>query len=173
MPPPKMTDMKEFPKRKHPRLKEYDYSQPGFYYVTIHIAENGPLLSTVGRGLAPAEAAIRLTQTGRIVYRQLLALEKRYGNVCIDRYVIMPTHVHVIVRLKETAGASPRPTLMDVVRTYKSLVTRECNSGSKTPGRRIFQTSFYETVLRNEAAYMECCRYIDENPVKWLLKGEV
>jgi len=161
--------MKELPKRKHPRLKEYDYSQPGYYYVTIHIAENSPHLSTVGRGLAPAEAVVRLSQWGKTAQQQLLLLEKRYSNVSIDRYVIMPTHIHAIIRLWPTEEENAGPTLMDVISAYKSLVTRECNSKFQTPGQKMFQASFYETVLRNEAAYVECCRYIDENPLKWLL----
>jgi len=58
---------------------------------------------------------------------------------------------------------------MTVVGAFKSLVTRQYNEMKKTPGRKLFQVSFYETVLRNETAYVECCRYIDENPLKWLL----
>ena len=161
--------MEQYPKRKHPRLKNYDYSLPGYYYVTIHAEEDVPPLSAVGRGLAPAGAVTTLTQLGKIAERQLLDLGKRYDCVKLDKYVIMPNHIHAIIRLlEETAGASPRPTLMDVVGTFKSLTTREANQGDKTPGRKIFQTSFYETVLRNEKAYQECWRYIDGNPGKWL-----
>ena len=164
--------MKEIPKRKHPRLKEYDYSQPGYYYVTIHVQKDSSILSTVGRGLAPAECDVHLTKCGVVAKQQLLALEERYPGVTIDRYIIMPTHIHIIIRLQEAAGACLCPTLTDIVGAYKSLTTRKYNEMQNTPGRKLFQTSFYETVLRNEAAYVECCRYIDENPVKWLLKEE-
>ena len=85
----------------------------------------------------------------------------------------MPNHIHAIIRLtEETAGASPRPTLMDVVSAYKSLTTRECNRMQNTPGRKIFQTSFYETVIRNEKGYQECWAYIDGNPAKWLISPD-
>lgn len=90
--------MKDQPVRKHPRLKEYDYSTPGYYYVTIYGAQ-GICFSGVGRGLAPAVAVIRLTQMGTIA-QQLLALEDRYKTVKIDRYVIMPNHIpcdHLLV----------------------------------------------------------------------------
>ena len=128
-----------------------------------------PVLSTVGRGLAPAGAVVQLTALGRIVEHQLISLEQRYTNVKIDKYAIMPNHIHTIIRLtEETAGASPRPTLMDVVGAYKSLMTRACNLADNTPGRKLFQTSFYDTVLRNEKAYQECWRYIDGNPGKWM-----
>ena len=161
--------MEQYPKRKHPRLKQYDYSLPGYYYVTIHAESDVPSLSSVGRGLAPAEPVVTLTMHGRIAQQQLLALEQRHSCVKVDKYVIMPNHIHAIIRLtEETAGASPRPTLMDVVGAYKSLTTRACNLADGTPGRKLFQTSFYETVLRNETAYQECWQYIDGNPGKWL-----
>ena len=60
----------ELQKRKHPRLKEYDYSQPG-YYVTIHIEKNGPVLSSVGRGMSPDEADVTLSSIGLIAQEQL------------------------------------------------------------------------------------------------------
>ena len=160
----------ELPKRKHPRLKNYDYSQPGYYYVTIHNEKGQPALSTVGRGLAPAEARILLTAAGEIAQCQLFALEKRYPYVRIDKYVVMPTHIHAIIRLE--AGALPRPTLMDILCAYKSLTTRELNRIFVTPGQKRFQTSFFETVLRNEKAYRECWQYIENNPAKWLLLPE-
>ena len=99
------------PNRKHPRLKEYDYSLPGYYYVTIHIEKGCPALSIVGRGLAPAEAEIILTEAGKIAQEQMFLLEKRYPYVKIDKFVIMPTHIHAIIVLGETAGVNPRPTL--------------------------------------------------------------
>ena len=163
----------EKPKRKHPRLKTYDYSLPGYYYVTIHIEKDAPCLSRVGRGLAPAGAVILLTVHGKIVQRQLYALEQRFSNVKIDNYVIMPTHIHIILQLtEEYDGELRRPSLMDVIRTFKSLATRECNQVLNTPGCKLFQTSFYETVLRNETAYQEAWRYIDQNPEKWFQKPE-
>lgn len=157
----------ELPKRKHPRLKEYDYSLPGYYYVTIHTADKGIPLSTVGRGFAPA---VTLTRYGMIAEKELFALEKRFDFLKVDKYVIMPTHIHAILCF--SAGASPRPTLTDVIGAYKSITTRRCNQFQNTPGQKLFQASFYETVLRNEQAYQECWRYIDENPRKWALELE-
>ena len=163
----------EYPKRKHPRLTEYDYSQPGYYYVTIHTANESVLLSRIGNATVFADPKVTLLPAGEIVQEQLFLLQSRYPNVRIDKYVIMPTHIHAIIQLTEgAAGASPRPTLMDVVCAYKSLVTRQCNRVFNTPGRKLFQASFYETVLRNEKAYQECWRYIEENPRKWSLEPE-
>ena len=96
-------------------------------------------------------------------------LEKRYPYVRIDKYVIMPNHIHVIVELKEMPMAEKRADLMAILCAYKSLTTRQLNQMFQTPGKKWLQTSFYETVLRNESAYRECWRYIDENPMKMLL----
>ena len=158
---------KNYPKRKHPRLPTYDYSTTGAYFVTICTHGKKCLLSRiVGHIAAPAE--IQYTQYGQIAKEQLLALEKRFAGVKIDQYVVMPNHIHMIVIFEDnTAGASPRPTLMDVVCAYKSLTTRACKKAQ--PIEKLFQTSFYEHVIRGQADYDEIAKYICENPTKWQL----
>ncbi len=100
--------------------------------------------------------------------KQLFALEERYDYVTIDKYVIMPNHIHAILILDgETAGASPRPTLSDIICTYKSLTTRNCNQIGNYKGRQIFQNSFYDRIITSEEGYLEVWQYIDENPRKW------
>ena len=112
------------PKRKHPRLKSYNYSTAGAYYITICTHNKQCLLSQiVGRGLAPAE--IQYTACGKIAEEQLFLLERRYPSLTVDQYVIMPNHIHAILILSDAAGASPRPTITDVVCAYKSLTTKE------------------------------------------------
>ncbi len=160
----------EFKDRKHPRLKNYDYSLTGYYYVTIHNEKGAPALSSIRQETVPNKIRVRLTPIGLIAERQLFALEKRYPYVKIDKYVIMPTHIHVIIRLMP--GTCPRPTLMQIIQAYKSLTTRVCNQLFQTVGRRQFQTSFYERVLRSEQDYQECWLYIEGNPAKWLLESE-
>ena len=160
----------ELKDRKHPRLKNYDYSLPGYYYVTIHNEKGSPPLSIIRQDGTMSTAATILTTYGKVAQQQLFALEKRYAYVKIDKHVIMPTHIHAIIVL--TPGEIPRPTLMDIIRAYKSLTTRACNELFSTEGRKLFQTSFYESVLRNEQAYRECWQYIEENPAKWLLNPE-
>ena len=172
-----MNTENKLPKRKHPRLKEYDYSSNGYYYVTLCSKDMkcifGEVKKNVGRGLAPAErkysdTVITLSSYGLIAEKQLFALEQRYDYVKIDKFVIMPNHVHAIIILNgKAAGASPRPTLPDIMCAYKSLTTRECNKLSNIKGRRIFQESFYEKVIRGEKGYLEVWQYIDENPRKW------
>ena len=158
----------EYQNRKHPRLKQYDYSLPGCYFVTIHTLPDAPPLSLVKNGNTNQRADVRLLPPGEIMQQQLIELEKRFLHMKLDKYVIMPTHIHAILTLTEGGGV----TLTGIVGAYKSLTTRVLNQLYGTPGRKWFQTSFYETVLRNEKAYQECWRYIDENPDKWSLKPD-
>ena len=160
------------PERKHPRLKEYDYSLPGYYYVTICTADEAVCLSRVGWEHAPTVARVVLTEEGEIAREQLFALEQRYPYVRIDQYVIMPNHIHAIIRLLAEPVERKRPGIPSIVGAFKSLTTRISNEHTGKAGRKMFQTSFYEEVLRNEKAYQECWRYIDENPLKWLLAPE-
>jgi REP element-mobilizing transposase RayT len=158
---------KKLPDRKHPRLDNYDYSSAGAYFVTICTHNRRCVLShIVGRGLAPAEGnTIRYTRFGRAA-EQLLLLENRYPYLTVDKYVIMPNHIHVIFVLgRNTAGASPRPTLMDIVCTYKSLTTRECKKLGFDG--RLFQASFYEHIIRGNKDYDAVMKYVYENPVRW------
>ena len=131
--------------RKHPRLDKYDYSASGGYFITICTEKRKCTLSrVVGRGLAPAEAdSVEYTLWGRIAEEQLLRLEERYHHLTIDKYVVMPNHIHAIMIIKpETAGAGPRSTIMDMICTYKSLTIRECRRYGFEG--KLFQTSFYE-----------------------------
>ena len=150
--------------RKNPRLKNYDYSGKGAYFVTVCTDKRKHILSiVVGRGLAPAENV--LTEYGKIVDNQLLDLEKRFSELKVDKYVIMPNHVHLILFLEKTAGASPRPTVSDIICAWKSLSARQCKQeGLKT---KLWQTSFYDHVIRDEQDYFVRWKYIDENPAKW------
>ena len=162
--------MEELPKRKHPRLKEYDYSQNGCYFVTICTEKRVQILSKiVGRGLAPAEMEydIRLSKYGAIAKQQLFELEERFENVVIDYYCIMPNHIHLIIAIDETAAASHRPTLNDIVCSFKSITTRLINKMDNVKGRKVFQPSYFEHIIRGEKDLFEIRKYIEENPVKW------
>ena len=155
-------------KRKYTRLNNYDYSSSGAYFVTICTQNRKCILSDiVGRGLAPAVTnGIRYTKFGLIAKKQLLLLNDRYPNLTVDHYVIMPNHIHAILILhNETAGASPRPTIMDIICSYKSLTMRECRKNGFDG--KLFQPSFYEHIIRNRRDYEELVKYIYENPNRW------
>lgn len=154
------------PQRKHTRLKCYDYSSAGAYYITICTQSRKCLLSRiVGRGLAPTE--IQYTTYGQIADEQLLLLEARFPLLKIDQYVIMPNHIHAILLIEEAGGASPCPTISDIVCAYKSITTRQCKK--VRPIVKLFQTSFYEHVIRGHEDYDEIVEYIANNPKQWEL----
>ena len=176
--------MSAFPQRKHVRLKNYDYSQNGVYFVTICTKDRKPLLSTipVGRGaLTPPQDAlptttpvgrgaltppeIHLSRIGEISERYILNMSTAYACVHVDHYVIMPNHIHLLLRIDSAPASSggmraSRPTLQTIVRSFKTMVTRQI-------GTSVWQDSFYEHIVRSEASYLEIWKYIDENPIKW------
>ena len=85
----------ELPKRKPPRLPEYDYASPGAYFVTICTKDRRCILSDITAGAAPC---LQLTDTGKIVEQYILSTERMTG-FHVDNYVIMPNHIHMILRI--------------------------------------------------------------------------
>ena len=159
----------ERPQRKHTRLKEYDYSQDGCYFVTICVKNRENLLSeiTVGRA-ALSPPSITLTAIGRIADRYIQNINKVYMGVSVDKYVIMPDHIHLLIlfdhfSLNMDNPVSSHTTLSTLVRSFKKMVTREL-------GYSIWQTSFYDRVIRSPEEYCETCKYIEDNPRKWYEK---
>ena len=154
------------PKRKHPRLKTYDYSTSGAYFITV-CAHNRRCLFAKIIGHEYDSAEIQYSPHGKIAREQLFLLEERYPSLKVDQFVIMPNHIHAIFILEETAGASPRPTIQEIVCAYKSLTTRACKKAF--PTEKVFQTSFYDHVIRGQEDYLEIAEYIANNPKQWEL----
>lgn len=146
-------------------MKSFDYSENHRYFITICSDGKRKIFSdiSVGEGLAPP--VIHLSAIGKIIEEQLLALSTRYAEIEIENHVIMPNHLHMILRLENTGGASPSPTTHDIICTLKSLVTRSC----RQIGYRgnIWQRSYYEHIIRNEDDYKNTWIYIDNNPARW------
>ena len=91
-------------------------------------------------------------------------LEKRYSGINIDKYVIMPNHIHILISL--TAGASPCPTVSDVVCSFKSITTLLCKKiGFKE--KQLFQNSFHDHIIRDKNDYQKIWEYIDTNVIRW------
>ena len=160
----------ELPKRKDLRMKKYYFSENGHYFVTVCTAERKETLSSimVGEGLAPPE--VKLTSLGKIAEEQIGALNERYGNVTAENYVIMPDHIHLLLFIDgfDAGGASPSPTLSDIICSFKSLTKKK----SKEKGlcnKTIWQRSFYDHIIRDERDYAKHYDYTDNNPALWLL----
>ena len=163
----------DLPKRKDLRLKQYDYSSAGAYFVTICVKDRIRLLSNiikpVGVG-ALDDPQIRLTPIGEIVEKYLLSSENIPG-VKIDRYVIMPDHIHIIIFLnpneylkrKDGSSRAPTPTnemLPHIVSTFKRFCNKEIENN-------VFQRGYIEHIIRDREDYEEHLRYIRDNPARW------
>ncbi len=158
----------QLPQRKRIRLPKYDYSSTGLYFITICTKDKRCVLGTVvGQELAPAE--ITLSAVGRIAEEELHALIKRFPHLNVDKYCIMPNHIHMILGLV-AARASPRPTqgIPQIIGTFKSITTRRKNGREGMFGRSLWQTSYYDHIIRNDADYLRIWQYIDSNPAKWV-----
>ena len=154
--------------RKTTRLKVVDYDCNHVIFLTICTKDRRCTLSSVvGTGVLDGPQ-MELSQYGKIADKYINQLNDFYENLSVESYVIMPNHIHMVLFLEEdAAGDSRRPTLMDVVCAYKSLTTRACKK--EQPIEKLFQTSFYEHVIRNRNDYLEIAEYILENPCKWEL----
>ena len=157
--------------RKPNRLQEYNYNQDGAYFITICTKDRRKVLSTI----VGDDAHIVPKRYGEI-------LEKYIKNVPeIEKYIIMPDHVHMIIRLQGGAMWASPPTKNDqvvglhvdaymrsqnkiasIVRSLKILTTKEI-------GESIFQRSYYDHVIRNQQDYNTVWEYIENNPLKWKL----
>ena len=127
---------------------------------------------TVGEGLAPPEITVKLKPCGEVVKEQLQLIEARFPSVSIEDYVIMPDHIHAVIFLHENAGgASPSPTMNDVICAFKSLTSRSCKQ--KFGIEKMFQRSYAEHIVRDRDDYETRRKYIYENPMHWcfLKKG--
>ena len=150
-------DNLDLPKRKPLRLKGYDYNQDGSYFVTICVKNRNKILSDI----VGDDANIVLKKCG-------LVIQKYIKNVSeIEKYVIMPDHIHMIIRIRnsESTRASTHTDIYknkvsNIVRSLKILTTKEI-------GESIFQRSYYDHIIRDQNDYNEIWEYIDKNPKKY------
>ena len=155
----------DLPQRKRIRLPDYDYSSPGAYFVTVCTQNRRCILSSivVGDGVLDVPQA-RLTSSGMCVRDTLLEIEQHYKWLSLDHYVIMPNHIHLLLRIEENGpSGTPAPTnetLPKLISTFKRFTNRRC-------GAQLWQRSYHEHVIRGESDYREIWEYIESNPAKW------
>ena len=163
------------------RLPNYDYSQPGAYFVTLCVADRKCIFGEV------ADGKMRLNEIGMFVAEQLAGLPEVYLNTVLDEFVIMPNHVHAIVRISNEPSASvgagwkpaqtrhqskPDHGLPEIIRGFKTYTARIINRVNGTPGRAVWQRNYYEHVVRTEDDLDAIKKYIFENPLKWAVDVE-
>jgi REP element-mobilizing transposase RayT len=151
--------MEALANRKPTRLKGYDYSTPGAYFVTVCTKNKRCVLSDiVGEGLC-ALPVNKLTTIGNEVERCIEYIGENYPGVKIDKYVIMPNHIHMIIVL-DNAGGHGNPPLQNIIGQLKSYTTNKY-------GKPLWQRSFHDHIIRGEKDYLKIREYIDTNVLKW------
>lgn len=145
--------------RKKPRLPTHDYSQPGWYFVTVCTKGKRCILGSVVGADVLIGPKIELSDFGRAVECVILSMTGA------EKYVIMPNHVHLLLRIAPQpegpmGTSAPTGGLPQIIRYFKREVTRIC-------GECIWQRSYYDHIVRDEADWRRIWSYIDTNPARW------
>jgi REP element-mobilizing transposase RayT len=170
--------MNDFPKRKRIRIKHYDYSQNGAYFLTIATKDKRKILwSRIRTGAVGAVcvhppqpfncAAVftdfrpQLSKIGMTVEKETIALSNIYNNVYVDHFVVMPNHVHMIIVIRRDCERThTAPTASRIIKQWKGAITKKI-------GFSIWQKSFYDHIIRTENEYLLIAQYIENNPLLW------
>ena len=166
--------------RKSLRLPNYDYSQPGAYFITACSYKRLAIFGRIVKdNVLPSPA-------GLIVQDAWHDLPNHYLNILLDSFIVMPTHIHgiIIITVSSTtnhvgAGLRPAPTftttrhcLPEIIRALKSFSARRINELRDTPGAPVWQRGYYEHIIRNERQLNRVRNYIETNPLRWEMDAE-
>ncbi len=158
----------ELPTRKTTRLKGFNYSTPGAYFITICTKDRKEILShIVGTGVPDGPQNI-LTEYGRIAEKQIIKIDSFYSNISVDNYVIMPNHVHLLIQIhcSDIISGPPRTSVPtnSIISQFISTFKRFCN---KEYGENIWQARSNDHIIRNEHDYKNIYEYIETNVIRW------
>lgn len=183
----KISDKKYDPEkhlRRSIRLKDYDYSQTGAYFVTICARNREYLFGKI------VEGKMQLNKTGEMIQKMWIELPRNYPGVEIDAFIVMPNHIHGIIVLTgvgagpcacpnggQPQGVAPTISLPDVVHRFKSLTTTRYRQTLSPKGlhslpNRLWQRNYYEHVVRNENELNRIREYIIYNLLQWQFDRE-
>ncbi len=157
--------MNDLPKRKQIRIEEFDYSTPGVYFITICSLNREKIFwDFVGADIIRPED-VPLSNIGKFANQGILQISQHYENVFVDKYCIMPDHIHLILRINSNLDGRiiSAPTVSTIIGSMKRWVSRQI-------GRSVWQKSFYEHTIRNSSDFKEIWQYIDNNPFKYTTK---
>lgn len=163
-------------RRRSIRLKGYDYTQPGGYFVTIVTYQRDCLFGKI------VGEEMRLNEFGKIADECWRAIPEHFPSVELGSYVVMPNHVHGIIVINDGRGTRSRaPTreqfqkpvtgsIPTIVQTYKAAVTRRIGQEFNATG--IWQRNYYEHIIRNHEDWNRIHKYIEANPSMWAEDAE-
>lgn len=163
--------------RRSIRLKEYDYSTPNAYFVTICAFQKQYLFGEIENG------EMKLNNDSRIVQEQWNELPQKFPGIKLDEFVIMPNHVHGIVWITDKNDSIPvgaihelplrrRMIIPMVIGYFKMNTAKSINTLRQLPGIAVWQRNYYEHVIRNEHDLIRIREYIQNNPLKWTIDPE-
>lgn len=167
----------KLPQRRSIRLKGYNYSQPGAYFLTVCTYRHTLLFGKVRNG------QMALNELGTIVFDSWLSIAKMRSNLSLDHFVVMPNHLHGIIlideteqmdmRLEESPYSTKTPgklssdSLGTIVGQFKGAVTKRAKTQSIPSASRIWQRNYYEHIIRDEDSLNRIRAYVVENPSRW------
>ena len=154
-----MESSKALPKRKSNRLNGYDYSSCGAYFITVCTKDKQKLFwKNVGAPIGRPG----LSEYGIIVEKAINNISVKYPMISVDKYVIMPNHIHIILAINADEYGRPMgaPTISTVINHMKGYVTKRI-------GFPVWQKLYHDHIIRGQADYDEIWQYIDENPLRW------
>jgi putative transposase len=166
-----------FHERRPLRLPRYEYRTPGAYFVTLVVHQRRCVLGHVVGDRTVTNAA------GSMVIETWKAIPEWYRGASVDAAVVMPNHVHAILWIGASVSAAHGGDaanslgLSDILHRFKTLTTYRYIAGVKTAGwpsfdRRLWQRSFYDRVIRDDAELARYREYIAANPLRWSLDPE-
>ena len=159
--------------RRSIRLKGYDYSSPGKYFITICCYQRQCLLGEIASG------EMVLNELGQIVAAEWQrSAEIRQSEITLDAWVVMPNHIHGIVVIPASASHSPaksphtnprmRPrSISSLISGFKSATT-QINQFRNSPGDPVWQRNYYENIIRGQPMLEHVQQYIYNNPSSWI-----
>ena len=154
----------DLPKRKNIRLHNYNYSYNGAYFITICTKNKENLLwKNVGANCVRPLDQLPLSKSGIVIENEIYKLNTVYENIKVDKYQIMPNHIHLIIFIYEDSNGRTQfaPTISRIIKQFKGSITKQIEFS-------IWQKSFYDRIIRNEKEYQEVWNYIHNNPLKYL-----
>ena len=161
-----MTTDNNQPQRKNIRLKDYDYSTPGLYFVTVCTKDKKPILCRIVGTDVLRGPRVVMFEYGKIANEQIKNMTDFYDNVKVEKYVIMPNHIHFILSVTESTSGPPGRSVPtnNAISNFVGTFKRFCN---KKYGKNIWQARSNDHIIRGQHDYRKIWEYIDENPVRW------
>ena len=161
--------------RQSVRVKDYDYTSNGYYFVTICTHDKQQLFGQIKTRRGTACCA--LCEYGNIVNDEWIKSAHIRNKIELDEFVIMPNHIHGIIIINDLGTARRAPTkqfgfsvsgsLPTIVRAFKSASTKRINELRNSPGQKLWQRNYYEHIIRDEKDLNRIRKYIKDNPAKW------